>query len=162
MLRDHRKAIETSAFVPQATHVYRFARLACCATTQRPSRHQRSPIWPDRAVSRLGHVRRNDDDLLARGDAWVLNGEKKWIGIFADINIIWARDESSNQVKGFVVGKDNPGFAVKKIEHKMALRVVQNGLITLKATPANAKLPASQRTPASCSLASDRMFTTGI
>jgi alkylation response protein AidB-like acyl-CoA dehydrogenase len=81
---------------------------------------------------------------------------------FADINIIWARDESSNQVKGFVVGKDNPGFAVKKIEHKMAPRVVQNGLITLKGTPANAKLPASQRTPASCSLASDRMFTTGI
>jgi glutaryl-CoA dehydrogenase len=68
------------------------------------------------------------------GDTWVLNGEKKWIGnaTFADINIIWARDESSGQVKGFVVGKDNPGFAVKKIEHKMALRVVQNGLITLK------------------------------
>jgi glutaryl-CoA dehydrogenase len=68
------------------------------------------------------------------GDTWVLNGEKKWIGnaTFADINIIWARDESLNQVKGFVVGKDNPGFSVKKIEHKMALRVVQNGLITLK------------------------------
>jgi glutaryl-CoA dehydrogenase len=48
------------------------------------------------------------------------------------INIIWAREESSGQVKGFVVAKDNPGFAVKKIEHKMALRVVQNGLITLK------------------------------
>jgi len=27
---------------------------------------------------------------------------------------------------------DNPGFSVKKIENKMALRVVQNGLITLK------------------------------
>jgi glutaryl-CoA dehydrogenase len=68
------------------------------------------------------------------GDHWTLNGEKKWIGnsTFADINIIWARDEASNQVKGFVVGKDNPGFSVKKIEHKMALRVVQNGLITLK------------------------------
>jgi len=34
--------------------------------------------------------------------------------------------------EGFVVGKDNPGFSVKKIENKMALRVVQNGLITLK------------------------------
>ena len=69
------------------------------------------------------------------GDSWVLNGEGKWIGnaTFADINIIWARDKKlSGQVKGFVVGKDNPGFAVKKIEHKMALRVVQNGLITLK------------------------------
>jgi alkylation response protein AidB-like acyl-CoA dehydrogenase len=56
------------------------------------------------------------------GDTWVLNGEKKWIGnaTFADLNIIWARDESSNQVKGFVVGKDNPGFSVKKIERKTA------------------------------------------
>jgi len=31
-----------------------------------------------------------------------------------------------------VIGKDNPGFSVKKIENKMALRVVQNGFITLK------------------------------
>src|SRR5262249_12827341 len=71
---------------------------------------------------------------LAENRAWVLNGEKKWIGnaTFADINVIWAREETSNQVKGFIVGKDNPGFSVKKIENKMALRVVQNGLITLK------------------------------
>jgi glutaryl-CoA dehydrogenase len=68
------------------------------------------------------------------GDHWVLNGEKKWIGnsTFAEINVIWAREEVSGQVKGFVVGKDNPGFSVAKIENKMALRVVQNGLITLK------------------------------
>ena len=68
------------------------------------------------------------------GDGWILNGQKKWIGnsTFADLNIIWARDEATNQVKGFVVEKENPGFAVRKIEHKMALRVVQNGLITLK------------------------------
>ena len=31
-----------------------------------------------------------------------------------------------------MVGKDNPGFSVEKIKTKMALRVVQNGLITLK------------------------------
>jgi len=77
---------------------------------------------------------RGTRDRRREGASWVLNGEKKWIGnaTFADINIIWAREESSGQVKGFVVAKDNPGFAVKKIEHKMALRVVQNGLITLK------------------------------
>ena len=68
------------------------------------------------------------------GDSWILNGQKKWIGnsTFADINVIWAREEGSDQVKGFVVGKDNPGFSVEKIKTKMALRVVQNGLITLK------------------------------
>jgi glutaryl-CoA dehydrogenase len=68
------------------------------------------------------------------GDAWILNGQKKWIGngTFADINVVWARDEASNQVKGFVVEKGNPGFKAEKIENKMALRVVQNALITLE------------------------------
>jgi glutaryl-CoA dehydrogenase len=77
------------------------------------------------------------------GDAWVLNGQKKWIGnsTFAEINVIWARDEDSNQVKGFVVTKDNPGFSVEKIKTKMALRVVQNGLITLK----NCRVPEADR-----------------
>jgi glutaryl-CoA dehydrogenase len=66
-------------------------------------------------------------------DHWVLNGEKKWIGnsTFADLNVVWAREETSNQVKGFVIDKENPGFSVRKIDNKMALRVVQNGLITL-------------------------------
>ena len=36
-----------------------------------------------------------------------------------------------NQVKGFLVTKDAPGFSVEKIKGKMALRIVQNGLITL-------------------------------
>jgi len=77
------------------------------------------------------------------GGSWILNGEKKWIGnaTFADINVIWAREESSGKVKGFVVGRDNPGFSVKKIENKMALRVVQNGLITLK----DCRVPESDR-----------------
>jgi len=64
---------------------------------------------------------------------WVLNGQKKWIGnaTFADILIIWARDEAENEVKGFIVKKGNPGFAVEKMQDKMALRIVQNGIITL-------------------------------
>jgi glutaryl-CoA dehydrogenase len=76
-------------------------------------------------------------------DSWILNGQKKWIGnaTFADINVIWARDEASNQVKGFVVGKDTPGFSVEKIKNKIALRVVQNGIITLK----NCRIPESDR-----------------
>ncbi len=67
-------------------------------------------------------------------EGWILNGQKKWIGnaTFADVIIIWARDVDDNQVKGFLVEKDNPGFSVEKIKGKMALRIVQNGLITLK------------------------------
>lgn len=64
---------------------------------------------------------------------WVLNGQKKWIGNapFADVTIIWARDLDDGQVKGFLVRKGTPGFQVEKIKGKMALRIVQNGLITL-------------------------------
>jgi len=69
------------------------------------------------------------------GDTWILNGEKKWIGNapWCDVSIIWARDLADNQVKGFIVeNKTTPGFGVAKIENKMALKVVQNGLITMK------------------------------
>lgn len=67
------------------------------------------------------------------GDTWVLNGQKKWIGnaTFADLNVIWARDEASGQVKGFVVERGTPGFRTEKIGRKIALRAVQNALITL-------------------------------
>lgn len=69
------------------------------------------------------------------GDSWILNGQKKWIGNapWCDISIIWARDLADNQVKAFLVeNKTTPGFSVEKIQNKIALKVVQNGLITLK------------------------------
>lgn len=80
------------------------------------------------AAGGLGTTARRD------GDSWVLNGQKKWIGnaTFANIVVIWARDIDDGQVKGFVVEKGTPGFQADKIEGKMALRVVQNALITLK------------------------------
>jgi glutaryl-CoA dehydrogenase len=69
-----------------------------------------------------------------RGAEWILNGRKRWIGnaTFADLNIIWARDVEDDQVKGFVVEKGTPGFTTEKMQHKMALRVVQNADITLE------------------------------
>ena len=69
------------------------------------------------------------------GDTWALNGQKRWIGNapWCDISIIWARDVADNQVKGFIVeNKTTPGFSVEKIQNKIALKVVQNGQITLK------------------------------
>ena len=67
------------------------------------------------------------------GDRWLLHGNKKWIGnaTFADLNIIWARDQADDRVKGFVVAKDTPGFTTEALPDKIALRVVQNALITL-------------------------------
>jgi glutaryl-CoA dehydrogenase len=67
------------------------------------------------------------------GDEWVLDGHKKWIGnaSFADLVIIWAKDVETDKVLGFVVEKDSPGFSTVDLEDKIALRAVQNALITL-------------------------------
>lgn len=68
------------------------------------------------------------------GDHWILNGAKRWIGnaTFADLVVVWARDADDGQVKGFVVGKDTPGFTATRIENKIALRTVQNADIVLE------------------------------
>ncbi len=51
---------------------------------------------------------------------------------WCDISVIWARDIAENQVKAFIIeNKTTPGFTVEKIQNKIALKVVQNGLITL-------------------------------
>src|SRR6266511_2267934 len=67
------------------------------------------------------------------GDAWVLDGTKKWIGnaSFADLTVIWAKDVDDGQVKGFVVEAGTPGFATEDLQDKIALRIVQNARITL-------------------------------
>jgi glutaryl-CoA dehydrogenase len=68
------------------------------------------------------------------GNSWVLNGSKKWIGngSFADLVIIWAKDVETDKVLGFVVEKDTEGFTAVDLEDKIALRAVQNALITLE------------------------------
>jgi glutaryl-CoA dehydrogenase len=77
------------------------------------------------------------------GDTWVLNGAKRWIGngTFADVVVIWARDEADDQVKAFLVEKGTAGFETTKMEHKIALRCVQNADITLT----DVQVPESNR-----------------
>jgi alkylation response protein AidB-like acyl-CoA dehydrogenase len=78
------------------------------------------------------------------GDSWILNGQKRWIGNapWCDITILWARDVDDNQVKGFIVeNKNTPGFSVEKMQNKIALKVVQNGQITLN----NCRVPDENR-----------------
>ncbi|MGY5319593.1 acyl-CoA dehydrogenase family protein [Neomicrococcus lactis] len=74
------------------------------------------------------------------GDEWVLNGFKRWIGgaTFADFLIVFARDTADHEVKGFIVETDRPGVHARKIEHKMALRIIPNADITLE----NVRIPA--------------------
>ena len=71
-----------------------------------------------------------DDD----GDAWVLNGAKRWIGngTFCDYLLVWARDEADGAVRGFIVDAALPGVSRSRIEHKIALRTVQNADIVFE------------------------------
>ncbi|WP_248703519.1 acyl-CoA dehydrogenase family protein [Curtobacterium sp. MWU13-2055] len=77
------------------------------------------------------------------GDTWVLDGEKRWIGnaTFADVVVIWAKDVADEQVKGFLVTTDTPGFTATKIEDKIALRGVQNADIVMQGV----RVPESRR-----------------
>jgi glutaryl-CoA dehydrogenase len=83
------------------------------------------------------------------GDTWALAGHKKWIGnaSFADLTVIWARDVDDGQVKGFVVEAGTPGFVTENLEDKIALRVVQNALITLD----DVRVPETNRLQAATS-----------
>jgi glutaryl-CoA dehydrogenase len=71
------------------------------------------------------------------GDAYVLNGQKKWIGngSIADYVLIWARGEDG-AVGGYVVERPSadegtPGFEAKVMTGKTALRAVWQAEITL-------------------------------
>jgi alkylation response protein AidB-like acyl-CoA dehydrogenase len=80
------------------------------------------------------------------GDTWIINGQKRWIGNapWCDISIIWARDVADNTIKAFVVeNKTTPGFKVEKIQNKIALKVVQNGEITME----DCRVPEENRLP---------------
>lgn len=64
---------------------------------------------------------------------WVLNGRKRWIGngTFADIVVVFARNEETGEINAFLVRRGNPGLKTTKIENKIALRCVQNADIEL-------------------------------
>ena len=57
-----------------------------------------------------------------RGDAWVISGSKRWIGMasIADIAIIWASTEGG--VRGFIVPTSTPGFTATPITGKLSMR----------------------------------------
>lgn len=97
------------------------------------------------------------------GDEWVLNGEKRWIGMasIAQVAIIWAKaptaDETGNpveKVRGFIVPTDTPGFHATDIESKLSMRASLQCDIRLDEVrlPAEAILPENPglRGPFSC------------
>ncbi len=75
-------------------------------------------------------ARRVSDDASTH---WVINGAKRWIGngTFCDRMLLWAKDVDDGQVRGFFLDATLPGVDRRKIEHKIALRTVQNAHILL-------------------------------
>ncbi len=86
-----------------------------------------------------------------RGDEWVINGEKRWIGngTWCDVCVVWAKDLADNKVKGFIVPTSTPGYSAERIEGKISLRIVQNAHITLT----DVVVPESNRLPGANSFA---------
>lgn len=80
-----------------------------------------------------------------KGDKWILNGEKRWIGgaDTADIVPVFARDVGDGKIKCFIVRKGAPGYKAVPIPNKISLRMVQNGHITLD----NVEVPEADRLP---------------
>jgi glutaryl-CoA dehydrogenase len=79
------------------------------------------------------------------GDRYVLNGAKRWIGnaTFADVVVIWAQDEETGKIGGFLVEKGTPGFDARVITGKIAKRPLLNADITLT----NVEVPEANRLP---------------
>jgi len=56
------------------------------------------------------------------GNEWVLDGDKRWIGLasIADVAVIWAKTEDG--IRGFLVPTSTPGFTATPIEPKLGMR----------------------------------------
>lgn len=82
---------------------------------------------------------------VKRGNHWVINGQKRWIGgaATADILPVFAKNPKTNEILCFLVPGDSEGLNIEKIDGKIALRLVQNGHITLD----NVEVRDEQRLP---------------
>ena len=82
------------------------------------------------------------------GDEWVIDGRKRWIGnaTFADIVVVWARDDDG-QVGGFVVERGaSAGFDARPITGKIAKRASVPGRCHPHRAAGAGREPAGGRT----------------
>jgi glutaryl-CoA dehydrogenase len=79
------------------------------------------------------------------GDDYIIDGAKRWIGngSVADVIVVWARDATDGQVKGFLVERGTPGLEARTIEGKGSVRAVWQADIKLS----GARVPSGNRLP---------------
>jgi glutaryl-CoA dehydrogenase len=82
------------------------------------------------------------------GDAYVLDGVKRWIGnaTIANVVVVWARSDEDGKVKGFLVETPTPGYDATVIEGKGAARSIWQADIRLDGVrvPAENLLPGAR------------------
>jgi glutaryl-CoA dehydrogenase len=89
-----------------------------------------------------------------QGSDWVLNGEKRWIGMgtIADVAVIWAQTDDG--IRGFLVPTGTAGFSARDITTKVSMRAsVQCDLLLNEVRlPGTAILPGAEglRGPFTC------------
>jgi glutaryl-CoA dehydrogenase len=85
---------------------------------------------------------------------WVLNGTKRWItnGTISDIAIVWAKVD--DDIRGFIVETNRPGFQAPEIKAKLSLRasVTSDLIMDDVVVPEESLLPKSQglKSPLMC------------
>jgi len=89
------------------------------------------------------------------GETYVINGSKMWItnGNMADVALVWAKDENDD-VRGFLVPTDTPGFTANIIKRKMSMRASITSELVFNdvEVPETALLPSAKglSAPLSC------------
>ncbi|MDQ4002444.1 MAG: acyl-CoA dehydrogenase family protein [Actinomycetota bacterium] len=80
------------------------------------------------------------------GSGWVIDGEKRWIGMgtIADVAVIWAHTDDG--IRGFLVPTDTQGFSARDIQQKLSMRAsVQCDLFLNEVRlPEDAMLPKAE------------------
>jgi alkylation response protein AidB-like acyl-CoA dehydrogenase len=105
---------------------------------------------PDYGSNPSGMLTSARDD----GDAFVLNGTKRWItnGNIAQVALVWAKLDG--EVRGFLVPTDTKGFEARLIHKKMSLRASVTSELILEdvRVPKDAILPGvrGMKGPLSC------------
>jgi glutaryl-CoA dehydrogenase len=79
-----------------------------------------------------------------KGDHYLLNGAKMWISNspFADIAIVWAKDETG-EIRGLIVERGDPGFTTPETHGKWSLRASATGELVFD----NVKVPKENLLP---------------
>lgn len=96
---------------------------------------------PDHGSDPSGMVTKAVD----KGDHYLLSGAKNWItnSPIADLCLVWAKTDTDNKVRGYLVERGMDGLETPKIDGKFSLRASPTGMIHLD----NVKIPKENVLP---------------